>query len=299
MELDLYLLTDDRFVSPQDPDWYAQQVLTEDGLVMAAMERKGLKVRKVSWSDSSVDWSAARAAIFRSTWDYFDRYDEFKPWFERTSMKLQFINPLAILKWNMDKHYLQDLANKGIPVIPSRFIEQGDDEPLVTHVKRSGWEELILKPCVSGCARHTYRFSANRTEALEETFRSLIQGESMMLQEFHPSIIERGEVSHMVMGGQYTHSILKQAKEGDFRVQDDFGGSVAFYSANEEEKRFAENVFKACQPSPLYGRADIMWDAQGQPMVSELELIEPELWFRMNPEAADVLAEAVLASLNA
>jgi glutathione synthase/RimK-type ligase-like ATP-grasp enzyme len=299
MSIDLYLLTDDRFVAPEQPDWYARQVLTEDGLVMSALERKGLKVKKVSWSDPLVNWSDAQAAIFRSTWDYFDRFEEFKVWFEETSEKLEFINPYNILRWNMDKHYLQDLEKKGIPIVPSLFIEKGDQKSLTHHVLKSQWKDLILKPCVSGCARHTYRFKADDSQPLEDLFNSLIQGESMMLQEFHPSIMERGEVSHMVMGGRYTHSILKQAKKGDFRVQDDFGGSVTSYSASEEERHFAEEIFKACSPSPLYGRADIMWDSDGKAMVSELELMEPELWFRMHPEAADMLAEAVYARLNA
>ena len=102
----------------------------------------------------------------------------------------------------------------------------------------------------------------------------------------------------MVFNGKFTHAILKKAKAGDFRVQDDFGGSVSDYSPTNEEITFAENTVKACPELPIYARVDIFTDNNTKIALSELELIEPELWFRHHPEAATVLAEAIKLKLT-
>ena len=88
-------------------------------------------------------------------------------------------------------------------------------------------------------------------------------------------------------------SVLKRAKAGDFRVQDDFGGSVEPYFANIDEIALAEKAFNACEPRPVYGRADIIRDNSNQLALAELELIEPEGWLRMMPKAAKKFAKAV------
>jgi len=102
----------------------------------------------------------------------------------------------------------------------------------------------------------------------------------------------------MVFGGKYSHAILKIAKEGEFRVQDDFGGSVQMYNPSDKEIAFAEDVVAKTVPLPAYARVDVIWDNDEQLAVTELELIEPELWFRFKPEAADLFAEAVVSELN-
>ena len=97
----------------------------------------------------------------------------------------------------------------------------------------------------------------------------------------------------MIFDGKFSHAILKKAKEGDFRVQDDFGGTVHDYSPSKEEVEFALKVIKACKSAPLYGRVDIVWDQEKNIYLSELEIIEPELWIRNHPKSAESIAEAI------
>ena len=97
----------------------------------------------------------------------------------------------------------------------------------------------------------------------------------------------------MIINGTFTHAVLKIAKKGDFRVQDDFGGSVHEYNPTKTEIAFAENAVKACHELPIYARVDIFTDNKGDIALADLELIEPELWFRNYPEAADLLASAI------
>ena len=105
---DVVILTDHRYVNPTEVDWYIDQVLLEDNLLKTALENKGLKVTKKDWADLDFDWTTTKYALFRTTWDYFERFNEFFNWIEETKHKTTFINSAEIIRWNIDKHYLQD-----------------------------------------------------------------------------------------------------------------------------------------------------------------------------------------------
>ena len=288
------ILTDPRYVDPAADNENVRNILQEDRLVMDALAARGLTVDRRSWDDQSVDWSRSEYILFRSTWDYFDRFPEFDSWLREVSKVTRMINPYPVIRWNLDKHYLDELCRKGVNIPSTRFIERGDREPLAWWVDQAGWDEVILKPVISGAARHTYRFTPGMAPAHEPLFRELIGKESMMIQEFQHRVPVKGEVAFMVIGGKYTHAVLKQAKEGDFRVQDDFGGIVTVYDPTPDEIAWAEEVVTLTGLGPLYARVDAILDNKGLLAVSELELIEPELWFRLNPEAADKLTDTII-----
>ena len=113
---DVVILTDNRYVNPTTTNWYIDQVLLEDQLLQTALEDKGLKVCKKDWADSNFDWTKTKYAIFRTTWDYFERFDEFFTWLENTRNKTTFINSAEVINWNINKHYLQDLAKNNINI---------------------------------------------------------------------------------------------------------------------------------------------------------------------------------------
>jgi glutathione synthase/RimK-type ligase-like ATP-grasp enzyme len=295
---DITILTDSRYVAPAKTDPYIQNILKEEELVRRALEERGLVVDRINWDHPVYDWTNTRYILFRSTWDYFERFPEFRTWLENVRHATAMINPYSLIDWNLDKHYLGDLQERGIPVPPTRFIEQGDDRPLMHFIGETGWQEVILKPVVSGAARHTYRLLKDEVSAVQPVFSGLIRNEAMMVQEFQQQVLTRGEVAFMLFGGKFTHAILKRAKQGDFRVQDDFGGTVARYEPTGDEISFAEKVVAQCDPMPVYARVDAIWDQSDQLVVSELELIEPELWFRFHPGAATLLAEAILKHLE-
>lgn len=290
---DIVVLTDDRYVTPLAIDDNVKNILTEDGLVVDALTAQGFKVARKSWSDPDFDWSSTKAVLFRTTWDYFDRFEEWKSWLASASKLTEMINPYSIISWNMDKHYLGDLGQKGINIPDTHYIEIGEQTSLKELFDETGWTECILKPCISGASRHTYKLNPDTAADHETIFQQLIAEEAMMLQPFQKNVVEKGEVSLMVMCGEFTHAVLKVAKPGDFRVQDDFGGTVHLYDPSPEEIAFSEKAVAACDPQPAYARVDIIRDNNDQLALIELELIEPELWFRLNPKAATVLAKSL------
>jgi len=298
-DFDIVLLTEARYVNPENPDWYARQILEDDALLTAELEKCGLVVARKDWADPDFDWGNTRMVVFRTTWDYFNRFSEFKEWLAMAEQKTRLVNPPELIRWNWDKHYLRDLQQQGVHIPETLFIEAGKQETLHEIHQRTGWTETVLKPAIAGAARHTYRLNPNNLEAHEEVFHELIGNEAMLLQPFQRNVVEQGEMSLMVIGGKYSHAVLKRAKAGDFRVQDDFGGTATPYEPTEEEIAFAEAAVAACDLAPIYARADIIRDNDGKLALTELELIEPELWLRHRPEAARILADYLLDTLNA
>ncbi|WP_353778468.1 hypothetical protein [Winogradskyella sp. 3972H.M.0a.05] len=293
MIYDVVILTDRKHAYPKRIDDYTKNVITEDAIIQNALGRLGLRAARLSWDDEDFDWSNTKSVLFRTTWDYFDRFDEFSVWLDKVSTKTRLINSEAIIRWNIDKHYLKDLQQNGVHIAETHFIEQGSSKTLKELHKELGWQETVLKPCVSGGGWHTYKLNSENIDAHETIFKTLIDNQSMMLQPFQHNIVSQGELSLMVFNGQFTHAILKKAKAGDFRVQDDFGGTVHNHNASKEEIEFAEQTVEACAEPPLYARVDAFIDNDGKLALAELELVEPELWFRNHPEAADILAKGV------
>ena len=290
---DVIILTDYRYVNPEKTDWYIDQVLLEDKILQTSLEKKDLKVCKKDWADKDFDWTTTKYAIFRTTWDYFERFDEFLAWLEDTKNKTTFINSAEIINWNIDKHYLQDLERNKINIAPTLFIEKGDAITLQELFKKTNWNEAVIKPAISGAARHTYRVSPSNYRNYESIFQELIDKECMLFQEFLNSITEKGEISLIMIDRKFTHAVKKIAKKGDFRVQDDHGGKVEKYYPSQTEILFAEQCIENSPFSPIYARVDIVYDNKNKISLSELELIEPELWFRNNPESAKLLAEKI------
>lgn len=292
-KLDVVVLTDSRYVNPPTKNDYINNVLKEDELVMNALKKFNLKVDKKDWNDAVFDWSTTRSVIFRSTWDYFDKFDEFKIWLNKIKNQCFLINSHEIISWNVDKHYLLDLQNKGIPIPESIFIPKNKSIDLSSLMNKNQWDEIVVKPTISGAAKNTYRLKEEDLSSFQNKWENLISQEDFIIQEFQKQVISKGEVALMVFGGKYTHAVLKQAKKGDFRVQDDFGGSIATYNPDKEMIKLAEKSVQTMSPVPAYARVDVIWNNKSELVVSELELIEPELWFRLNPHAADVLAKYI------
>ncbi len=298
MKYDITLLTASTYLNPKDPDWYVQQILTEDEILRSALEQKGLTVHRIDWANKEFDWTTTKSVMFRAVWDYTQRYEEFLPFLNFVTTKTLLINPLKTILWNLDKHYLRDLHYRGINIPKTIYIEKGDQTTLRELHQKNNFSETILKPAMSAGARHTYRLNNDNLEERETIFQHLIVNEAMILQPFLRTIIDHGEITLIVIGGKYTHAILKKTKAGDFRVQDDFGGTVNSYVPTQEEISLAEHVVSVCKPIPSYARVDMIIDNRGNLAVSELELIEPELWFRFEPNTAIALSENVHQLLN-
>ncbi len=292
---DVALLTERRYTAPTAAadDWYFGNILADDRHLQDALRASGLSSVRIDWSRPDVDWSQFRCAAFRSTWDYFDRFAEFSTWLDRIERQTRLCNDAVTVRWNADKHYLADLATRGVPVVPLRFLERGSADELPDILAATGWDDAIVKPCVSGAARHTYRVSRANAGDIDAIVRPLLTTESFIVQPFQTDVLTRGEVSLVAIDGRFSHAVRKVPARGDFRVQDDYGGTLHAHEPPAEEVELAERAVAACRPLPAYARVDAVRDNDGRFAVMELELIEPELWLRRHPPAASALADAI------
>lgn len=296
--IDCVVLTDRRYVAPQTIDGYVRNVLDEDGAVVQALQAQGLTVERRAWDDPGMDWRQTRSALFRTTWDYFERWPEFSAWLARTRQQTLLLNPDTLIAWNLDKRYLITLAERGISVVPTRHVARGDARSLAALLAAEDWGEVVVKPAISGAGRDTFRVPVPVSAAHAARYRALVDAEDMLLQPFLPSILDAGEVSVVVIDGEVTHAVRKVAAEGEFRVQDDHGGTVHPHTPASDEIAVAEAAIAACSPRPVYARVDLVRLPGGVPAIMELELVEPELFFRFAPHAAARLGEAVARRLG-
>ncbi|MCX7309795.1 MAG: hypothetical protein NTZ72_18395, partial [Afipia sp.] len=192
---DVALLTEQRYSASAaaEGDWYLDNILRDDQLLQSELACHGISSVRIDWASPEVDWSRFRCAVFRTTWDYFERQYEFTAWLNNIRGQTQLCNVAELISWNMDKHYLADLEAKGISIVPSKFIERGSTVTLHELLDVSGWDEAIIKPCISGAARHTYRINRETAAPLEPVVRQLLTDESLILQPFQQSVMRQGE----------------------------------------------------------------------------------------------------------
>ena len=293
--LDIAILTDEKLLHPDPNSGYVTQAITEDNYLVDGVRAKGLTAERVRWDDANLDWSNVGTIVFRSTWDYQDKLDHFNAWLEDVKTKTKLFNSYKTIRWNLNKRYLQDLAENNISVVPTVFLDVGERAKLQDIYQEIGAEEIVVKPTISAGGIDTYRISAKDLNGFEERFQNLLSEKALMIQPFQSNILQQGELSLMVMNGQFTHAVRKNAKAGEFRVQDDHGGTVAEHHASAEEKQFAELAVQACPEMPYYARVDVVYDAEGALTIMELELFEPELFFRYAPEAAEKLVQSIIS----
>ncbi len=245
-------------------------------------------------------------ALLRSTWDYFDRLPEFLAWAERASRQTRLLNPLDVIRWNTDKHYLADLAAAGVPVVPTQFVEP-DAEPLEAlqaFLANHTAAELVVKPAISAGSRDTQRYARDQEFAASNHIARLLeQNRSVMLQPYLRLVDSVGETALIYFNGQFSHTIRKEAllRADELATATPYAsGPITASKADPDQSELAERALEAVErllqlDQPLaYARVDLIRDDDGSPRLLELELTEPSLFF----EQAAGSAERFAASLD-
>ena len=271
------------------------ELKADDELLLAALRERGFAAEPAVWDEEGLEWGRFDLCLVRSTWDYEDKHREFLEWARRVERETALWNPAETIVWNSDKRYLEELARRGVPTVPTAWVEPGSGIVLEELLAERGWDEAVVKPAVDLGARNLRRARAGAADgALEAVLR---RGEAMV-QPFLPSLEEDGELSLVFIAGELTHAVRKRPAAGDFRVQSSWGGTVRREEPAEPERELATQALADLRPQPLYARVDLVRDLAGDPALIELELIEPNLSLRENPTAVDALAAAVAARLR-
>ncbi len=271
-----------------------------DELLVEPMAQFGWYCETLSWR-SNADWDRYDAVLIRSPWDYqLDAPAFIEVLCRIDASRARLENSLPLVLWNLRKTYLRDLEQAGIDIVPTIWGE--DFEQVRQELERlEDWpQELILKPQISANADDTFRL--DRASLLRQSgrFADLFRDRPCMLQPFLPAIVEEGEYSLFHFGGEYSHAILKTPKGDDFRVQEEHGGRLQAIDPEAELRAASEEILEAItrlQQQPLYARIDLVRH-QGRFLVMEVELIEPSLYFNMDPMSAMRFTRAFLRRME-
>ena len=270
-----------------------------------ALHRAGIDAPILAWDDTSISWARFDAVLLRSPWDYSERLPEFLAWAERTSKQTTLLNPLEVIRHNTDKHYLADLNKLGVPVVPSRFAEPGEDAPAaLRHFLESYPDaaEFVVKPAIGAGSRDAQRYGREQSvDATKHVARLLDAGRSVLLQPYLNSVDEAGETALMFFDGVFSHAIRKgpllQRDEGPTRAL--FAPEkISARTPGADELAVAKAALAALPGGPLaYARVDLIRAADGSPVLLELELTEPSLFFPYGDGSADRFATTLAARL--
>jgi len=281
------------FLTLDDPTGF----VLDDHLAYKPLGALGWQVEAVPWQQSDVDWQLYDAVVIRSTWDYTKAPAKFLnvlAAIDQSGVKL--FNSLDLVRWNVPKTYLCDLAQRGVPIVPTvwrRRLRRGELKDVVTEL---GAADAVVKPVVGAGAVGAFRLNrrlldqAGAVNEIEDFYAC----REMMAQPFLAAIAAEGEYSLFYFNGSFSHAVLKTPRAGDFRVQEEHGGMIRAVEPTADLRQAGDRALRAIGEPPLYARADLVRSNEGAGFwLMELELIEPSLYLRMDELAPARFAEAI------
>lgn len=269
-------------------------------LLVSALAEVGVAADMVSWDDPHVAWVDMDLVLVRSTWDSVDRPVEYLRWAQEINQVSILVNPLEVLAWNLDKAYLGALAEDGIPVVPTQFVQPGSD-----------WEppegEFVVKPTISAGGRETARYAQPHLPAARtHVSRLLSQGRCVMVQPYLRSVADPGEISLVFLDGRFSHAVRKGGVlEAGADIPDRPWERMVFLGAaypTDDERALADHVHtvlgRRFDRTLAYSRVDLLAGGRGEPLVLEVELIDPNLSLSLRPEAVNEWAARLRRQLT-
>ncbi len=265
------------------PDLYEDDQLLQQYLI-----QRNIEVIVVSWDDATINWQQFDVIILRSMWDYFERPQVFDAWLDKLkSLNCNVLNPVSVVKWNQNKNYFDKFSEQGI-LLPSYVIcTQKENITLKSILQKNNWNKAVVKPTISGGAYNTWITTIDTADNDQNHFVELLKTSDVIVQVFVEEIITNGEFSLIFFNKKFSHAICKRAKQGDFRVQVQFGGTTEAIEPDSTILTQATNLLYSIPETLLYARVDGVVTNDGNFLLMELELIEPVLFVSTNKKACE------------
>ncbi|MBU4216019.1 MAG: hypothetical protein KJ792_15375 [Actinobacteria bacterium] len=291
------------------------QLDAPDQELRAALADRGVPTDVVVWDDPTIDWATYGDVLIRSTWDYTSRPKQFADWTRRVEQTGALLNPADVVAWNLDKTYLRDLEKRGLPIVPTIWLDpERKLDARGIHTRFPAFGDFVIKPTVSAGSRDTGRYDASVTQeralAITHTKNLLAVGRHVMVQRYLSQVDTVGETALVYVAGEFSHAVRKGALlDGPYRADETPGvlyreEKMAAREPSPAERELADRVvaelaavFPELDAPLLYTRVDLIPDDTGAPVILEVELIEPSLFFEHAPGSVGRFADAVVARL--
>jgi glutathione synthase/RimK-type ligase-like ATP-grasp enzyme len=264
----------------------------DEALLLDALSARGVDARMAAWNDPAERWDEPAATLVRSTWDYIHRLDAFFEWIARAARAGPLWNPAHVLRANAHKSYLFDLQRRGVPVVPT-VLARGAKARLAEVLQARHWDEVVIKPAVGAGSFATQRASRKRLAEGEAHFAKLLGACDVLVQPYMRSVESHGERALVWIDGEFTHAVRKTP-----RFEDQSESVSDALPIERDELAVGIAALAPLAHELVYARVDVARDEHGQPLVMELELIEPSLFLRQSPAALERLVDAVARRLK-
>jgi O-ureido-D-serine cyclo-ligase len=258
----------------------------DEALLVEALAQRGVAADVAAWDDERVGWSRYALAVLRSTWNYVEQLERFLGWTERAAAQTRLVNPPAVARANLDKHYLAELARSGLPVVPTQFAYRHGDAGAA--LAAAGWDDVVIKPAVGAGSFQTRRFAPGARAAARAFLAAALVERDMMVQPYLPAVEGYGERALVWIDGEVTHAVRKTRRLAGDREQ--VSEAIA---PSAPERALALAALAPHASRVLYGRVDVVPGLDGAPCIMELELVEPSLFLAQNAEALERFAAAI------
>ncbi|MFM9057958.1 MAG: RimK family alpha-L-glutamate ligase [Planctomycetaceae bacterium] len=263
----------------------------DEDLLRAALADAGIAATMDDWRDAG-RWQDAVPTVVRSTWDYIHHLDAFRTWVTRTAAAAPLWNPPDVMLDNLVKRYLLDLADRGVPVVPTLLLERGRPAAIAARAAERGWEQVVIKPAVGAGSFETHRVAARSPEAAAICDR-LVADRDVLVQPYLASVDGYGERALVWIDGEFTHAVRKSP-----RFAADAEQVSEALPITAAERAVGTAALAPVRNRLLYARVDVAPGPTGDPLVMELELVEPSLFLLQSPPALARLVAGIRRRLS-
>ena len=269
------------------------ELTADDRLVMPYLSERGLSLSPLIWNDETARLADYDCIVIRSCWDYHYQPQQFLQWLSQLEAQgIRLWNPKPVVTWNLNKLYLRELHERGAMIPPTLWFEPGAQADLRAILETQGWQRAVVKPLISATAYRTWVTTPETAPRQQGAFAELLADTGALVQRFVDEVQSEGEWSLIFLRGAFSHAVLKQAQAGDFRVQEEYGGTSLAATPPPFLIEQAQQILARVNEKLLFARVDGV-QSDKQLCLMELELIEPHLFLGTDAHAPARFAAAI------
>jgi glutathione synthase/RimK-type ligase-like ATP-grasp enzyme len=235
-----------------------------------------------NWNDQNIDWSNFDAGLIRSTWDYVPKRDKFLEFTKNVEQQTKLFNSYDVINWNTDKKYLQQLAERGLPIIPTKFVSDLNEAKTEIDSAFNESKSIAIKPSIGAGARLAGK-AGTAAESINLAEKIFAANRTAMIQPYIESVDTEGEKAIIVIDGQISHVAIKVPA----LTKGGHGDAARKEEISTEVVDFVNKVSQCVNDwdDLLFARVDVV-RYKGELVLMELELTEPWLFMQYRPESA-------------
>jgi glutathione synthase/RimK-type ligase-like ATP-grasp enzyme len=270
------------------------ELSVSDRCLADALERRGFGVEAAPWNGPFEPFARAAAVVIRATWDYHQALDEYRAWLDRLTATRTFNAP-DLIRWNLEKTYLNELATRGVRV-PASMVLEADAAAIAEGLDRLALADAVIKPIVGASGFGVERVSRGREAEAVARLRAVTRSPRLFLQEFLSEVVG-GEVAGVFLGGSFSHGLRRVPAAGEFRVNSQYGGRMEAAALDAETVETMTRIVSQLPHEPLFARIDGV-SRDGRFLLMEVEVNEPDLGLHLAPDTGERFAAALLGELD-